>query len=150
MSIADLTMTSERILGIDFSPSIMNLGIAILYRRPKREPPHMFSFMAYRFVQVLVLPFPRNHKSNIVIFKLFCIFFFFFPIQSVFTRRLALFGWSLLVRFHVFLLFRQNSTVSMGKSIPVHRGSSLFGKSIHISEFYVVRDWCAVATGWFM
>lgn len=64
LAIADLTMTSERILGIDFSPSIMNLGIAILYRRPKREPPHMFSFMAYRVVQVLVTLSFNFHRTS--------------------------------------------------------------------------------------
>lgn len=39
-------MTSERIRAIDFSPAIMNLGIAILYRKPSRAEPSTWSFMA--------------------------------------------------------------------------------------------------------
>lgn len=45
MAITDLTMTSERIRAIDFSPPIMNLGIAILYRKPSRAEPSTWSFM---------------------------------------------------------------------------------------------------------
>ncbi|XP_031627054.1 glutamate receptor ionotropic, kainate 2-like [Contarinia nasturtii] len=45
LAITDLTVTAARVHAIDFSPSIMNLGIAILYQIPKKAPPDVFSFM---------------------------------------------------------------------------------------------------------
>lgn len=62
-------MTSERILGIDFSPSIMNLGIAILYRKPQREEPSTFSFMS---------PFSQDvwlYLAGAYVFVSMCFFF---------------------------------------------------------------------------
>lgn len=72
LGITDLTITSERVSAIDFTPSFMNLGwltvllaylvistvvnvisltlslsgIAILYKKPSKEPPSTFSFMS--------------------------------------------------------------------------------------------------------
>ncbi|XP_037036365.1 glutamate receptor ionotropic, kainate 3-like isoform X2 [Bradysia coprophila] len=46
LAITDLTITSERESGVDFTMPFMNLGISILYRKPKKEPPSTFSFMA--------------------------------------------------------------------------------------------------------
>ncbi|XP_062125741.1 glutamate receptor ionotropic, kainate 2 isoform X1 [Drosophila sulfurigaster albostrigata] len=46
MGITDLTMTSERESGVDFTIPFMNLGIAILFRKPMKEPPKLFSFMS--------------------------------------------------------------------------------------------------------
>lgn len=69
MAITDLTINSDRVLAIDFTPSFMNLGnnfffkfvhkkcsnyfqisifwlgIALLFRKPKPEEPKAFSFM---------------------------------------------------------------------------------------------------------
>ncbi|XP_055382823.1 glutamate receptor ionotropic, kainate 2-like [Condylostylus longicornis] len=45
LGITDLTMTSERESGVDFTIPFMNLGIAILYTKPKKAPPELFSFM---------------------------------------------------------------------------------------------------------
>ncbi|XP_031634004.1 glutamate receptor ionotropic, kainate 3-like isoform X2 [Contarinia nasturtii] len=45
LAITDLTINSERITAIDFTPSFMNLGIALLYRKPIKEAPETFSFM---------------------------------------------------------------------------------------------------------
>ncbi|CAH2241762.1 jg16326 [Pararge aegeria aegeria] len=45
-AICDLTITTERQQGIDFSTPFMSLGISILYKEPSKQPPEMFSFMA--------------------------------------------------------------------------------------------------------
>ncbi|XP_055904035.1 glutamate receptor ionotropic, kainate 2 isoform X1 [Eupeodes corollae] len=46
LGITDLTMTSDRESGVDFTIPFMNLGIAILYKKPVKEPPKLFSFMS--------------------------------------------------------------------------------------------------------
>ncbi|KAH8323007.1 hypothetical protein KR074_002938, partial [Drosophila pseudoananassae] len=46
MGITDLTMTSERESGVDFTIPFMSLGIGILFRKPMKEPPKLFSFMS--------------------------------------------------------------------------------------------------------
>ncbi|XP_017001091.1 glutamate receptor ionotropic, kainate 2 [Drosophila takahashii] len=45
LAITDLTITSEREEVIDFSIPFMNLGIQILYVKPQKAPPALFSFM---------------------------------------------------------------------------------------------------------
>ncbi|XP_043218998.1 glutamate receptor ionotropic, kainate 2-like isoform X2 [Amphibalanus amphitrite] len=45
MAIADLSITLDREKGVDFSMPWMNLGISILYRKPVKAPPQLFSFM---------------------------------------------------------------------------------------------------------
>ncbi|XP_055852904.1 glutamate receptor ionotropic, kainate 2-like [Episyrphus balteatus] len=45
LGITDLTMTSDRESAVDFTIPFMNLGIAILYKKPVTEPPKLFSFM---------------------------------------------------------------------------------------------------------
>ncbi|XP_055615442.1 glutamate receptor ionotropic, kainate 2 isoform X2 [Toxorhynchites rutilus septentrionalis] len=46
LAITDLTITSERESAVDFTMPFMNLGISILYRKPTKEPPSLFSFMS--------------------------------------------------------------------------------------------------------
>ena len=46
MAITDLTITSERESAVDFTMPFMNLGISILYQKPKKQPPVLFSFMS--------------------------------------------------------------------------------------------------------
>lgn len=46
MAITDLTITSDREGGVDFTMPFMNLGISILYRKPTKAPPSLFSFMS--------------------------------------------------------------------------------------------------------
>uniref|UniRef100_A0A336MCA3 CSON013411 protein n=1 Tax=Culicoides sonorensis TaxID=179676 RepID=A0A336MCA3_CULSO len=46
LAITDLTITSEREGGVDFTMPFMNLGISILYRKPTKEAPSLFSFMS--------------------------------------------------------------------------------------------------------
>ncbi|CAF0954909.1 unnamed protein product, partial [Didymodactylos carnosus] len=46
LAIAPLTITSQRESVVDFSKPFMNLGISILIKRPEKEKPGVFSFMA--------------------------------------------------------------------------------------------------------
>ncbi|XP_055849584.1 glutamate receptor ionotropic, kainate 2-like isoform X2 [Episyrphus balteatus] len=45
LGVTDLTITSERESGVDFTIPFMNLGISILYQKPRKDPPKLFSFM---------------------------------------------------------------------------------------------------------
>ncbi|XP_055300709.1 glutamate receptor ionotropic, kainate 2-like isoform X1 [Sitodiplosis mosellana] len=46
LAITDLTITSQRESGCDFTMPFMNLGISLLYLKPTKEPPSTFSFMS--------------------------------------------------------------------------------------------------------
>ncbi|CAG0921786.1 unnamed protein product [Notodromas monacha] len=46
MAIADLTISYERESVVDFTTPWMNLGISILYRKPTKQPPNLFSFLS--------------------------------------------------------------------------------------------------------
>ncbi|KAI1307964.1 Glutamate receptor ionotropic, kainate 2 [Halotydeus destructor] len=54
LAIADLTITYERESAVDFSMPFMNLGIGILFRKPKKEPPKLFSFMSPLAIEVWI------------------------------------------------------------------------------------------------
>ncbi|KAI5637683.1 ligated ion channel l-glutamate- and glycine-binding site domain-containing protein [Phthorimaea operculella] len=45
LAITDLTITEEREKAVDFTTPFMNLGIAILFRKPKPPEPKMFAFL---------------------------------------------------------------------------------------------------------
>ncbi|KAK8388628.1 hypothetical protein O3P69_020541 [Scylla paramamosain] len=46
LAIGDLTITYEREQEVDFTMPWMNLGITILYRKPTKKPPNLFSFLS--------------------------------------------------------------------------------------------------------
>nr|CAH7752037.1 unnamed protein product [Callosobruchus chinensis] len=46
MAVADLTITYDREQAVDFTMPFMNLGISILYRKPIKQPPNLFSFLS--------------------------------------------------------------------------------------------------------
>ncbi|KAL9900013.1 kainate-type ionotropic glutamate receptor subunit 1D isoform 1-T1 [Glossina fuscipes fuscipes] len=46
LAIADLTITFEREQAVDFTTPFMNLGVSILYRKPVKQPPNLFSFLS--------------------------------------------------------------------------------------------------------
>jgi len=46
LAIADLSITYEREKAVDFSNPFMTLGISILYSKPKKQSPELFSFMS--------------------------------------------------------------------------------------------------------
>ncbi|KAK3097411.1 hypothetical protein FSP39_009413 [Pinctada imbricata] len=45
VAVAGMTITYEREKFVDFTKPFLNLGITILYRKPKPEPPALFSFL---------------------------------------------------------------------------------------------------------
>ncbi|XP_053605086.1 uncharacterized protein LOC128672163 [Plodia interpunctella] len=45
-AITDLTITSARQKAVDFTSPFMNLGISILYKKPTKQPPDLFSFIS--------------------------------------------------------------------------------------------------------
>lgn len=46
LAIADLTITYDREHVVDFTMPFMNLGISVLYRKPVKQPPNLFSFLS--------------------------------------------------------------------------------------------------------
>uniref|UniRef100_A0A8D8RHZ1 Glutamate receptor 1 n=1 Tax=Cacopsylla melanoneura TaxID=428564 RepID=A0A8D8RHZ1_9HEMI len=89
--LADLTITYDREQAVDFTMPFMNLGISILYRKPIKQPPNLFSFLsplsldvwiymatAYIGVSLLLFilarfspyewdnPHPCNHQSDVL------------------------------------------------------------------------------------
>ncbi|XP_076058832.1 glutamate receptor ionotropic, kainate 2-like isoform X2 [Oratosquilla oratoria] len=46
LGIVDFTITYEREEAIDFSMPFMNLGISIIYKKPQKKDPNLFSFMS--------------------------------------------------------------------------------------------------------
>ncbi|XP_043279268.1 uncharacterized protein [Venturia canescens] len=46
LAITDLTITAERESAVDFTMPFLNLGISILYKKPKKAPPNLFSFLS--------------------------------------------------------------------------------------------------------
>lgn len=45
IAIADLTITYKREAAVDFTMPFMNLGISILFKKPEKQSPPMFSFL---------------------------------------------------------------------------------------------------------
>lgn len=54
IALADLTITYERESAVDFTMPFMNLGIGILYRKQKKDPPKLFSFMSPLAIEVWI------------------------------------------------------------------------------------------------
>ncbi|KAF5280601.1 hypothetical protein FQA39_LY05249 [Lamprigera yunnana] len=46
LAVADLTITYDREQAVDFTMPFMNLGISILYRKPFKQAPNLFSFLS--------------------------------------------------------------------------------------------------------
>jgi len=46
LAIADLTITYEREQAVDFTMPFMNLGVSILFKKPSKKPPNLFSFLS--------------------------------------------------------------------------------------------------------
>jgi ionotropic kainate glutamate receptor 2 len=46
LAVADLTITFDREQVVDFTMPFMNLGISVLYRKPVKQPPNLFSFLS--------------------------------------------------------------------------------------------------------
>lgn len=80
LAIGDLTITFDREQAVDFTMPFMNLGISVLYRKPVKQPPNLFSFLsplsldvwiymatAYLGVSVLLFILARYDHSTCII-----------------------------------------------------------------------------------
>ena len=80
LAITDLTITYEREQAVDFSMPFMNLGISILYKKPQKKPPDLFSFLsplsldvwiytaaAYLGVSILLFILARFNITTIIL-----------------------------------------------------------------------------------
>lgn len=54
LAVAGMTITYEREQVIDFTKPFWNIGITILFRKPKPEPPELFSFLSPLDTQVWI------------------------------------------------------------------------------------------------
>ncbi|XP_071525539.1 LOW QUALITY PROTEIN: glutamate receptor ionotropic, kainate 2-like [Panulirus ornatus] len=54
LGIVDFTITYEREEAVDFSMPFMNLGISIIYKKPQKKSPSLFSFMSPFSVDVWI------------------------------------------------------------------------------------------------
>ncbi|XP_023349760.1 glutamate receptor ionotropic, kainate 2 isoform X2 [Eurytemora carolleeae] len=52
--VADITITYEREQGVDFTMPFMNLGVTILYKKPNKKDPNLFSFMSPLSIDVWI------------------------------------------------------------------------------------------------
>lgn len=62
VAIADLTITYNREQVVDFTMPFMNLGISVLYRKPIKQPPNLFSFLSPLSLDVWCYMAVRAHK----------------------------------------------------------------------------------------
>lgn len=46
LAICDLTITYERRTAVDFTMPFMTLGVSILFAKPIKQPPELFSFLS--------------------------------------------------------------------------------------------------------
>lgn len=52
LAVAGLTITYQREQAIDFTKPFLNLGISILYKRPKKNTPNLFSFLSPLSIEI--------------------------------------------------------------------------------------------------
>ncbi|XP_065349447.1 glutamate receptor ionotropic, kainate 2-like [Cloeon dipterum] len=70
LAITDLTITYDRESAVDFTMPFMNLGISILYRKPTKQPPSLFSFMSPFSNEVWVYMFSAYIGVSVLLFAL--------------------------------------------------------------------------------
>ena len=46
MAVIDMSVTSIRQTAVDFTMPFMNLGVTILYKKPTKKDPNLFSFLS--------------------------------------------------------------------------------------------------------
>ncbi|XP_066999471.2 glutamate receptor ionotropic, kainate 2 isoform X2 [Anabrus simplex] len=68
LAITDLTITAERQTGADFTLPFMNLGISILYKKPSKAPPKLFSFMDPFSIDVWIVMFFGYIGVSLILF----------------------------------------------------------------------------------
>ncbi|XP_011304733.1 glutamate receptor ionotropic, kainate 2 isoform X6 [Fopius arisanus] len=84
LAIADLTITYDREQAVDFTMPFMNLGISILYRKPIKKPPNLFSFLSPLSLDVWIYMVTAYLGVSILLFIL---------ARAVSTRMVAGMWW---------------------------------------------------------
>lgn len=54
LAICDLTITYERRTAVDFTMPFMTLGISILFAKPEKKDPDLFSFLSPLSIEVWI------------------------------------------------------------------------------------------------
>lgn len=70
LAICDLTITHERRTAVDFTMPFMTLGISILYSKPVKQPPELFSFLSPLSTDVWICTAAAYISVSILIFIL--------------------------------------------------------------------------------
>jgi ABC-type amino acid transport substrate-binding protein len=70
LAITDRTITYEREQAVDFSMPFMNLGISILYKKPLKKPPDLFSFLSPLSLDVWIYTAVAYFGVSILLFIL--------------------------------------------------------------------------------
>ncbi|XP_071449244.1 glutamate receptor ionotropic, kainate 2-like isoform X2 [Hetaerina americana] len=70
LAICDLTITYSREQAVDFTMPFMNLGISILYSKPVKQPPNLFSFLSPLSVDVWIYMATAYLGVSVVLFVL--------------------------------------------------------------------------------
>ncbi|CAG0916801.1 unnamed protein product [Notodromas monacha] len=70
LAAADLTISHEREEAVDFTMPFMNLGIGILYKKPAKKPPNLFSFLSPLSLDVWIYMATAYMGVSILIFAL--------------------------------------------------------------------------------
>uniref|UniRef100_A0A4D5RB87 Glutamate receptor 1 n=1 Tax=Scolopendra viridis TaxID=118503 RepID=A0A4D5RB87_SCOVI len=70
MALADLTITTTRQEVVDFSTPFINLGISILFKKPQKEPPALFSFLDPFSIEVWLYMSAAYIGVSIILFVL--------------------------------------------------------------------------------
>ncbi|KAG5684283.1 hypothetical protein PVAND_013519 [Polypedilum vanderplanki] len=70
LAICDLTITYERRTAVDFTMPFMTLGISILFLKPVKQPPDLFSFLSPLSVDVWIYMFAAYLSVSVLLFVL--------------------------------------------------------------------------------
>lgn len=134
LAITDLTINSDRITALDFTPSFMNLGIF----HPHPFYQKILFHNTKQFDHCRYCPVVQETITRATIY--------FFLHVAVFIGRLDLFGCCLHYRLPMLLLLGSYITVTMGKSVSVRRRANISGKPIYAQQFHVVCSRCNPST----
>ena len=75
-AVFDLTITSSRAEAVTFSMPFLNLGISIMFIKPRKAPPSLMSWMAPFTYEVWVWIVLGNQTHNNIIYLKFAIYLF--------------------------------------------------------------------------
>lgn len=101
LAVADLTITFEREQAVDFTMPFMNLGVSVLYRKPAKRPPNLFSFLSPLSLDVWIYMATAYLGVSVLLFILarfvgkisYNIFWCHFQLTSYFLFRFTPYEW---------------------------------------------------------